>query len=155
MDMEEGVVNELLRGPLGEVFDHQQLITDVSGSGNNWCRLRHTVTACMYMCAHAHTHTHSTHTQHTHTQHTHTAHTHTQHTHTACSLTLFTHTSLTHHITLTVFHHCAGQPVIRCMVTCTKTRLWKQCASLQSTATVSSLSSFSTPWEEVRNNQSH
>ncbi len=36
IDMEEGVVGELLRGPLGEVFDHQQLITDVSGSGNNW-----------------------------------------------------------------------------------------------------------------------
>ena len=37
VDMEQGVVGELLRGPLGEVFDHQQLITDVSGSGNNWC----------------------------------------------------------------------------------------------------------------------
>lgn len=36
IDMEEGVVSELLRSPLGEVFDHQQLITDVSGSGNNW-----------------------------------------------------------------------------------------------------------------------
>lgn len=36
VDMEEGVVSELLRGPLGEVFDHQQLITDVSGCGNNW-----------------------------------------------------------------------------------------------------------------------
>ena len=34
--MEEGVVSELLRGPLSEVFDHRQLITDVSGSGNNW-----------------------------------------------------------------------------------------------------------------------
>ncbi|CAI9740048.1 tubulin epsilon chain-like [Octopus vulgaris] len=36
VDMEEGVVSELLRSPLGELFDHQQLITDVSGSGNNW-----------------------------------------------------------------------------------------------------------------------
>ena len=36
VDMEEGVVGEMLRGPLGEVFDHQQLITGVSGSGNNW-----------------------------------------------------------------------------------------------------------------------
>ncbi|XP_064394668.1 tubulin epsilon chain-like [Halichondria panicea] len=36
VDMEQGVVGELMRGPLGEVFDHQQLITDVSGSGNNW-----------------------------------------------------------------------------------------------------------------------
>ena len=34
--MEEGVVGELLNGPLGEVFDSQQLLTDVSGSGNNW-----------------------------------------------------------------------------------------------------------------------
>ena len=30
------MVRELLKGPLGEVFDHQQLLTDVSGSGNNW-----------------------------------------------------------------------------------------------------------------------
>ena len=36
VDMEEGVVGELLNGPLGEVFDNQQLLTDVSGSGNNW-----------------------------------------------------------------------------------------------------------------------
>ena len=36
VDMEEGVVGKVLRGPLGEIFDHQQLITDVSGSGNNW-----------------------------------------------------------------------------------------------------------------------
>ena len=30
------MVSELLHSPLGEVFDYQQLITDVSGSGNNW-----------------------------------------------------------------------------------------------------------------------
>ncbi|XP_002739740.1 tubulin epsilon chain-like [Saccoglossus kowalevskii] len=36
IDMEEGVVNDLLKGPLGDVFDCRQLITDVSGSGNNW-----------------------------------------------------------------------------------------------------------------------
>ncbi len=36
VDMEEGVVSELLKGPLRDVFDHRQLITDVSGSGNNW-----------------------------------------------------------------------------------------------------------------------
>ena len=36
MDMEEGVVSEVLKSPLRDVFDHQQLITDVSGSGNNW-----------------------------------------------------------------------------------------------------------------------
>ena len=36
VDMEEGVVNEILKGPLGDVFDSRQLITSVSGSGNNW-----------------------------------------------------------------------------------------------------------------------
>lgn len=36
IDMEEGVVNEGLKGPLGDVFDTRQLITSVSGSGNNW-----------------------------------------------------------------------------------------------------------------------
>ncbi|KAK2166309.1 hypothetical protein LSH36_40g16070, partial [Paralvinella palmiformis] len=36
IDMEEGVVSESLNGPLKDVFDHRQLITDVSGSGNNW-----------------------------------------------------------------------------------------------------------------------
>lgn len=34
--MEEGVVNEILQGPFRDVFDSKQLITDVSGSGNNW-----------------------------------------------------------------------------------------------------------------------
>ncbi|MEE6476065.1 hypothetical protein FKM82_010956 [Ascaphus truei] len=34
--MEEGVVNEILKGPLRDLFDNKQLITDVSGSGNNW-----------------------------------------------------------------------------------------------------------------------
>ena len=36
IDMEESVIGELVKGQLGEVFDHQQLITDVSGCGNNW-----------------------------------------------------------------------------------------------------------------------
>ncbi|BFZ11050.1 hypothetical protein BsWGS_14089 [Bradybaena similaris] len=36
VDMEEGVVSEMMQGPLGEVFDCRQLLTDVSGSGNNW-----------------------------------------------------------------------------------------------------------------------
>ena len=36
VDMEEGVVSEMMKGPLRDVFDHRQLITDVSGSGNNW-----------------------------------------------------------------------------------------------------------------------
>lgn len=41
VDMEEGVTNDLLRGPLGEVFDQRQLITGVSGSGNNWAHGHH------------------------------------------------------------------------------------------------------------------
>ena len=36
VDMEEGVVSEMMKGPLRDVFDFRQLITDVSGSGNNW-----------------------------------------------------------------------------------------------------------------------
>ncbi|KAM8998862.1 tubulin epsilon chain-like [Sarcophilus harrisii] len=36
IDMEEGVVNEILQGPLKDIFDSKQLITSVSGSGNNW-----------------------------------------------------------------------------------------------------------------------
>lgn len=36
IDSEEGVVNEIMKGPLNEVFDHRQYITDVSGAGNNW-----------------------------------------------------------------------------------------------------------------------
>ncbi|MBN3326732.1 TBE protein, partial [Atractosteus spatula] len=47
IDMEEGVVNEILQGPLREVFDSKQLITDVSGSGNNWA-VGHKVYGCTY-----------------------------------------------------------------------------------------------------------
>ena len=36
VDMEQGPVSETLNGPLGELFDNRQFITDVSGSGNNW-----------------------------------------------------------------------------------------------------------------------
>jgi tubulin epsilon len=36
VDMEEGVVNSVLRSPIGELFESTQLVTDVSGSGNNW-----------------------------------------------------------------------------------------------------------------------
>ena len=36
VDMEEGVVNSVIKSPLGDLFDSTQLITDVSGSGNNW-----------------------------------------------------------------------------------------------------------------------
>ncbi|KAM9196741.1 tubulin epsilon chain [Mergus octosetaceus] len=47
IDMEEGVVNEILQGPLRDVFDSKQLITDVSGSGNNWA-VGHKVYGCQY-----------------------------------------------------------------------------------------------------------
>ena len=36
VDTEERVVNEIMKGPLNEVFDHKQYVTDVSGAGNNW-----------------------------------------------------------------------------------------------------------------------
>ena len=36
VDMEEGVINQLLKSDLGELFDTTQLIKDVSGAGNNW-----------------------------------------------------------------------------------------------------------------------
>ncbi|XP_066469628.1 tubulin epsilon chain isoform X3 [Tiliqua scincoides] len=45
--MEEGVVNEILQGPFRGVFDSKQLITDVSGSGNNWA-VGHKVYGCQY-----------------------------------------------------------------------------------------------------------
>ncbi|DBA94560.1 hypothetical protein WJX77_008222 [Trebouxia sp. C0004] len=41
VDMEEGVVNEVRKGRLGGLFDAQQLLTDVSGSGNNWAHGHH------------------------------------------------------------------------------------------------------------------
>ncbi|KAI5070460.1 hypothetical protein GOP47_0014803 [Adiantum capillus-veneris] len=36
VDMEEGVVNQLLKGPLSNLFKTKQCITGISGSGNNW-----------------------------------------------------------------------------------------------------------------------
>ncbi|KAJ7550790.1 hypothetical protein O6H91_07G118500 [Diphasiastrum complanatum] len=36
IDMEEGAVNQLLKGPLSELFDEKQLFTSTAGSGNNW-----------------------------------------------------------------------------------------------------------------------
>ncbi|TPX41447.1 hypothetical protein SeMB42_g05061 [Synchytrium endobioticum] len=36
VDMEEGVINQTMRTPLGELFDDHQRITSVSGCGNNW-----------------------------------------------------------------------------------------------------------------------
>ncbi|XP_033619280.1 tubulin epsilon chain isoform X4 [Fukomys damarensis] len=47
VDMEEGVVNEILQGPLRDVFDSKQLITDISGSGNNWA-MGHKVFGSLY-----------------------------------------------------------------------------------------------------------
>nr|XP_011770810.1 tubulin epsilon chain isoform X5 [Macaca nemestrina] len=47
IDMEEGVVNEILQGPLRDVFDTKQLITDISGSGNNWA-VGHRVFGSLY-----------------------------------------------------------------------------------------------------------
>jgi tubulin epsilon len=34
--MEEGVINEMLRSEIGDIFDTRQFISDVSGAGNNW-----------------------------------------------------------------------------------------------------------------------
>ena len=36
IDMEEGVINEIFNSRLRGLFNHNQLITDVSGAGNNW-----------------------------------------------------------------------------------------------------------------------
>jgi tubulin epsilon len=36
VDMEEGPVSETLRDPIGELFEDAEIVTDVSGSGNNW-----------------------------------------------------------------------------------------------------------------------
>ncbi|XP_060609169.2 tubulin epsilon chain isoform X1 [Anolis sagrei] len=47
IDMEEGVVNEILQGPLRDLFDSKQLITDVSGSGNNWA-VGHQIYGCQF-----------------------------------------------------------------------------------------------------------
>lgn len=41
VDMEEGVINETLRGPLGDNFDSRMHLTDISGSGNNWAHGYH------------------------------------------------------------------------------------------------------------------
>ena len=36
VDTEEGVVSQVLRSPLAELFDRSQVLADVSGAGNNW-----------------------------------------------------------------------------------------------------------------------
>ncbi len=36
IDMEEGVLNSMMKGPLRSLFDSTHFISDVSGAGNNW-----------------------------------------------------------------------------------------------------------------------
>ena len=36
VDTQEGVVSQVLRSPLAELFDRSQVLADVSGAGNNW-----------------------------------------------------------------------------------------------------------------------
>lgn len=36
VDMEEGVLNAMVRGPIGGLFDQTHFVSDVSGAGNNW-----------------------------------------------------------------------------------------------------------------------
>ena len=36
IDMEEGVINQIIKSDLGSLFDTTQLVNDVSGAGNNW-----------------------------------------------------------------------------------------------------------------------
>ena len=36
IDMEEGVLNNMMKGPLRSLFDSTHFISDVSGAGNNW-----------------------------------------------------------------------------------------------------------------------
>lgn len=39
--MEEGVINQLLKSDIGEIFDDRKFINDVSGAGNNWAHGHH------------------------------------------------------------------------------------------------------------------
>lgn len=36
MDMEEGVIGQIQRSSINELFDQDQIVSSVSGSGNNW-----------------------------------------------------------------------------------------------------------------------
>ena len=36
IDTEQGVINQLLKSDIGELFDNTQLVNEVSGAGNNW-----------------------------------------------------------------------------------------------------------------------
>ena len=39
VDMEEGVINSMMKSEIGELFDERMFISDVSGAGNNWYEL--------------------------------------------------------------------------------------------------------------------
>jgi len=41
VDMEEGVINQIYKSEIGELFDSTQTLKDVSGSGNNWAHGHH------------------------------------------------------------------------------------------------------------------
>ncbi|KAK9841919.1 hypothetical protein WJX84_011041 [Apatococcus fuscideae] len=41
VDMEEGVIGEMLKGKMGGLFEQRQMLSDVSGSGNNWAQGHH------------------------------------------------------------------------------------------------------------------
>lgn len=47
VDMEEGVVNDIMSGPLKELFDARQLVTDVSGMSRS--NKIHLLMYCMYI----------------------------------------------------------------------------------------------------------
>ena len=38
IDTEQGVINQLLKSEVGELFDNTQLLNEVSGAGNNWAQ---------------------------------------------------------------------------------------------------------------------
>ena len=38
IDTECGVLNSLMSGPLGDIFERRQLISDQYGAGNNWAQ---------------------------------------------------------------------------------------------------------------------
>ena len=52
VDMEEGVVNDIISGPLRELFDVKQLVTDVSGEQFNLIRMAGPL--LVYLFCHCH-----------------------------------------------------------------------------------------------------
>jgi tubulin epsilon len=47
IDMEPGVINQIKRSVIGEIFDDEQILTSDSGSGNNWA-VGYQTYGCMY-----------------------------------------------------------------------------------------------------------